>query len=218
MKVFEAGPRLFIPVFGERMGGVLHRERGLIVLVILAMIYSVAAWTPTSFGQTAQVLGMPNAGPVFGEARPIRSDEWAVATPYYQIAVANHFGPRNELSPYKESLKAFFALPSRDWSMIFKPDLWGFLVLDPAHAYSLHYAILALAMVAGYTLLLRRLGCSPNYALVLSLTLFLSQFVQAWWTSNAAVFAYAPCRPCFSWGPVIGDCGPSESSMPRRHG
>jgi len=174
-----------------------RREVGLILMVVLAVFSSVAAWTPTSYSHTARILAIPRIHPVLGEARPIRSDEWAVATPYYQIAVANQFGPRNELSPYKEPLKAYFALPSRDWSMVFKPDLWGFLVLDPAHAFALHYALLALAMVVGFTLLLRQLGCSPNYALALSLILFLSQFVQAWWTSNAPVLAYT------AWPAVI---------------
>lgn len=169
-----------------------RREWALLVLLLVALIYVANAWTPSHYGQAANTLGIAHAGPVAGEARPIRSDEWAVATPYFQIAVANHFGPRNAFSPYHEPLKTFFALPSRDWSMAFKPDLWGFLVLDPAHAYSLHYAVLALAMVTGFTVLLRQLGCSRGFALAVAATLFLSQFVQVWWTSNAPVLGYAP--------------------------
>src|SRR5258706_10059595 len=116
-------------------------------LAILAafLVYVLNAWTPSHYGQAAAKLGIANAGPVLGAARYIRTDEWGVATPYFQIAVANDLGPVDARSPFKEPLKTFFALPSRDWSMAFKPDLWGFLVLDPAHAFSLHYASLALA-------------------------------------------------------------------------
>jgi hypothetical protein len=165
---------------------------GCLAALAVFLIYVLNAWTPSHYGEATRILGIPRSGPVIGEAQGIRSDEWAVTTPYFQISVANNLGPRDETSPYKEPLKAFFALPSRDWSMAFKPDLWGFLALDPAHAYSLHYALLALAMLAGFAILLRQLGCRPGLALGVSALLFLSQFVQVWWTSNAPVLALAP--------------------------
>jgi len=186
----EAGRRSRLNAGGVARAA--RREWGLLALVIVTLVYVANAWTPSSYAHAGQMFGIPHSGAVLGKPRAIRSDEWAVATPYFQIAVANDLGPRNELSPYREPLKGFFALPSRDWSMALKPDLWGFLALDPAHAFSLHYAVLALAFVAGFTVLLRQLGCSPGFALAVGGTLFLSQFVQLWWTSNAPVLAYAP--------------------------
>ena len=165
---------------------------GLLAMLALFVVYVANGWTPSHYGEAARMLGIADAGPVLGTSRPIRSDEWAVATPYFQIAVASGLGARDEVSPFKEPLKAFFALPSRDWSMVFKPDLWGFLVLDPAHAFSLHYALLAAGMLVGFAVLLRQLGCTPGFALVASALLFLSQFVQVWWSSDAPVFAFAP--------------------------
>ena len=186
---------------GQNLKALLRREWGLLALALLALVAVLNAWTPSSYGEATRRLGIARSGPVVGEAQPIRSDEWAVLTPYFQIAVANDLGPRDETSPYKEPLKAFFALPSRDLSMAVKPDLWGFLVLDPAHAYALHYATLALAMLAGFAILLRQLGCSPGYALAISALLFSSQFVQAWWTNNAATLAWAPWPAvAFLWG------------------
>jgi len=156
-----------------------------VVILVLALIYALNVWTPSHYQQAAAILGVSNVKPVFGKSRPVRSDEWSVATPYFQIAVASDLGPRDRISPYREPLKTYFALPSRDWSMAFKPDLWGFLVLDPAHAYSLHFALLALAGLYGAILLLRQFGCGAGVALAVSAMLFLSQFVQVWWTSNA---------------------------------
>lgn len=161
-------------------------------VLALAAVYVFNGWTPSHYGLTAGILGIADAGPLIGTAHPARSDEWLVATPYFQIAVANRLGGSDALSPYHEPLKAFFALPSRDWSMIFKPDLWGFLVLDPAHAYSLHFASLAVALVVGFTLLLRQLGCSRGFAVGVAILLFLSQMTQVWWTSNAPSLALAP--------------------------
>jgi hypothetical protein len=161
-------------------------------LMAVFFVYVLNAWTPSHYGQAARLLGVADAGPVFGESRGIRTDDWAVAIPYFQLAVANNLGPVDNISPFKEPLKAYFALPSRDWSMAFKPDLWGFLVFDPAHALSLHYAILAAAMLAGFAILLRQFGCAQGIALAGSAMLLLSQFVQVWWTSSAALFAWTP--------------------------
>jgi len=155
------------------------------VILALALIYVLNAWTPSHYQQAANILGVSGVTPALGKSRPVRSDEWSVATPYFQIAVASGLGPRDAISPYHEPLKTYFALPSRDWSMGFKPSLWGFLALDAAHAYSLHFTLLALAALAGAAILLRQLGCSPGVAMAVSATLFLSQFVQVWWTSSA---------------------------------
>lgn len=157
----------------------------------IGVVYVANAWTPTHYGAAAALLGIEHAGPVFGEARGTRSDDWALTTPFFQIAVANRLGPIDLHSPFHQSLTTFFALPSRDWSMAFKPDLWGFLALDPAHAFSLHFAVLAAAMLAGFAIVLRQLGCSLGFALAGTAMIFFSQFVQAWWTSNAPVLAWA---------------------------
>ena len=159
--------------------------------LLFALVYVAMAWTPSHYGYAEQVLGVANAGPIFGAAREIRSDDWAVLTPYFQIAVSNALGPVDLHSPYHEPLKAFFALPTHDWSITFKPDLWGFLFLDPAHAFSLHFATLAAAMIVGFWLLGTQLGCTPRFALALSMLLFFSQFVQVWWSSNAPDFAWS---------------------------
>lgn len=163
----------------------------LAALAAWVLIATIAAWTPSHYAQAARFLGQAHAGPLLGDARPVRSDEWGVTTPYYQIAVASGLGANDVISPYHEPLKAYFALPSRDWSMAFKPDLWGFLVLDPANAYALHYALLAASALLGAFLLLRQLGCSPGVAAPVAAMIFFSQFVQVWWSNNAQVLGLA---------------------------
>jgi len=174
-----------------RLGRLSASTLGLAALLLFVLVSTLAAWTPSHYEQAARGLGLVGVKPVFGDSRPVRSDEWGVTTPYFQIAVASDLGPRDTVSPYHEPLKAFFALPSRDWSMAFKPDLWGFLALAPAHAFALHYALLAAAGLLGAYLLLRQLGCRGEAAAAASALLFFSQFVQVWWSSNAPVLGLA---------------------------
>lgn len=156
----------------------------------IALLYVALALTPSHYAVGLQMLGI-EAAPLAGEARPIRSDEWIVMTPLFQIAVLGEFATTNLISPYREPLKGFWALPILDWSLIFKPQLWGFWVLPPAYAYSLYFATLWVSFLAGYTILLRQLGASLWLAAAGSLALYCSHYVQVWWTSNAPTFAFA---------------------------
>ena len=165
-----------------------------VLLVLLfgwAAIYVSLTLTPSSYGMGFSMLGI-DARPLFGKARPVRSDEWIVLTPLFQMAVRSGFGTVNLVSPYHETLRGFYALPILDWSLIFKPQLWSFWVLAPAQAYSLYFAAMWAGFLAGYTILMRQLGASLWLAVPGSAALLFSHLVQAWWTTHGPAFAYAP--------------------------
>jgi hypothetical protein len=166
-------------------------RRLLAALLGAALLYVALALTPSHYGMGLRLLGF-DARPLIGVARLVRSDEWIVLTPLFQIAVHGNFGSTNVISPYQETLKGFYALPILDWSLLFKPQLWGFWLLPPAYAYSLYFAILWSSFLAGYTILLRQLGASLLIATFGSLALFSSHLVQVWWTSQSPTFAFAP--------------------------
>ncbi len=167
-------------------------ERGLVVLIFgIALLYVALALTPSHYAVGLKILGV-DAAPLFGKARPIRSDEWIVMTPFFQIAVLGDFSTTNTISPYHEALKSFYALPILDWSLIFKPQLWGFWVLPPAYAYSLYFATLWVSFLTGYTILLRQLGASLWIAAAGSVALYSSHLVQVWWTTHGPTFDLAP--------------------------
>lgn len=163
----------------------------LISLLAVAVVYVGLALTPSHYAMGLQYLGS-HARPLLLSARPIRSDEWIVLTPLFQTAVRGGFSTFNQISPYHESLKGFWALPILDWSLVFKPQLWGFWVLPPAYAYSLYFAVLWTAFLAGYTILLRQFGADLWIAVFGAGCLFCSHLVQVWWTSHGATFAFAP--------------------------
>ena len=138
------------------------------------------------------MLGLPTEGLLLGEPQDTRSDEWMVLTPYFQIAINNGLGTINELSPYRESLRSFQALPILDWGMLFKPQHWGFLALPAANAFSLYFLLMTLSFVGGWSLFFTALRMPTLPSVLLAATLYLAPMTQVWWTTNAGVFAFAP--------------------------
>ena len=178
-------------------------ERRLIGFLLLCVaLYVGLDLTPSHYAIGLRRLGV-DASPLLGIAHPVRSDEWGVLTPLFQIAVHGHFATTDMISPYHETLKGFLALPIADWSLIFKPQLWAFWVLPPDYAYSLYFACLWAAFLIGYTALMRQLGAGPMIAIAGAVILGSSHFVQVWWTSNAPTFAFAPL-------PLIAFLSPSR--------
>lgn len=163
-----------------------------VIVALFAFVYVYNAWSPSSYALSLRLVGASADGLVLGTPQRVRSDEYMVLTPYMQIAVRNEFETYNKLSPYKEPLKSAYALPILDWSIIFKPQLWGFFALSPARAYSLYYCLLMISFCVGYTILLRQLGASESISILIAITFFSCHFVQVWWTNNAPTFALAP--------------------------
>jgi hypothetical protein len=162
-----------------------------ILTLLLGIVYVGGAWTPSHYGVALQKIGIQEFGPTLGSAREVRGDEWAVLTPYFQIAVQNGLGERDATSPYHESLRSFYALPTKDWSIIFKPQLWGFLIAAPENAYSFYHFILIGSLIWGFAILFRQVGIDLHWAVLGALLIFFSRFVQVWWTSIGPTFAFA---------------------------
>ena len=159
---------------------------------LIGAVYVGNAWTPSSYALALRLFQVKDDGLIFGTPRPIRSDEWAVFTPFAQATVNNGLHRINETSLYKEDLRFFAAMPVLDWGLIFKPAMWLYPILDPAYAFSFqHYLYIAL-FVFGYCLLFQRLALRRRDALLLALTLFFTAFVQFWWTGFGPVMAVFP--------------------------
>jgi hypothetical protein len=161
-------------------------------VAVLAIAYVALELSPSSYASALREVGA-HAHPLLGSPQNIRADEWQVLTPFFEAAVHNHFREINTTSFYGESLRTVFALPLRDWGLVFKPQLWAFFLVGPALAYSLYWATLAALMLSGWSLLLRHgFGFSRKVAALTSVLLFFSPFVQAWWTTLAPQLAFFP--------------------------
>jgi hypothetical protein len=148
-------------------------------VLVLAVAYVAAHWSPSSYALAIEQLGGP-AEPTLGSPRLIRSDEWAVVTPLFEAAVNNDFRETNNTSFYGETLHSFIGLPLLNWGLVFKPLMWPFFLVSPQLAYSSYWAALSVLMLVGWSTLLRAFGFSQLVASFVSAILFFSPFVQAW--------------------------------------
>ncbi|MDE2383577.1 MAG: hypothetical protein KGO53_03070 [Alphaproteobacteria bacterium] len=166
----------------------------LFILCACGLFYVGMAWTPSHFAQTLALLGYEpkDWGLVFGQARPIRSDDYLVATALIRNVVANHFDTIDHVSPYHESFRSFVASPLLDWSLLFRPQFWGFYVLPPAYALSLSFFVSSASLLTGVTVALRRFGASSVVSVLVALMLLYSQLLQVWWTQRATDVAFSP--------------------------
>jgi hypothetical protein len=155
-------------------------------------VYTFLGLTPSSYGTVLAQIDAPEQGPVFGTARGIRSDEWAGSTALFQACVRNGFTRINTSSFYQEDLRNFYLLPLKDWSLIFKPEIWGFFVFPPSTAFALYYASVMCAFLIGYFLLFRFIGLDSLVASSGALLLYFCGFTQFWWTSFGSLTGGLP--------------------------
>lgn len=163
------------------------------VVSVVSAAYFALALSPSSYGYALKnFFGVGDSGTYLGSPRIERWDEWAVQTPFVQALVRNDFGLHNATSFYGESFRNLITLPLMDWGMIFRPLHWGYLVLPAPWAYSLTWTLSAWLCLVGFSLLLRRCGLGYLTAVAVTLTIFLTPFTQAWWTSIAPMLAFFP--------------------------
>jgi hypothetical protein len=161
-------------------------------VLILSAVYTGLRWTPTSYALALRPLGVADTGLIAGTPKPIRSDEWAVWTPYVQATVNNGFKRINATSPYGEDLRNFNAVPLLDWALPFKPQYWLFFVADPALAFSFSHAIYFALFLTGYAVLLRVFRFPTGWAVGGSVALFFTTYAQYWWTTTGPLLAIFP--------------------------
>lgn len=164
---------------------------GLIVF-FCGIFYVSQYWSPSSYGLVLNQIGAEDVGTIFGQPRPIRSDEWGVVTPLTQATVNNNFERINKTSLYKEDLRINYGLPIFDWGMVFKPTMWGYLIMKPAYAYSLHWFAIFALFIVGYALLFSKVGFDKKQAIFLSVGLYFTGFAQFWWNEKGPIFALFP--------------------------
>lgn len=163
-----------------------------VLLLLMGCVYVGNTWSPSSYGHVLQLAGAQDTGVVWGEPRPIRSDEWSVTTPLTQATVNNGFERFNATSYYNEDLRSNYGMPIRDWGMLFKPTFWGYLFLPPAWAFSLGYFAALAIFLVGYAHLFALLGMRGPHAYLTSVSLYFCGIVQFSWNSNTSLFAFFP--------------------------
>jgi hypothetical protein len=158
------------------------------VLVLSALVLTILGWSGTSVGSLRLVQPHPTADPslVIGTPRPIRSDEWAVATPL--IVAQSHNGfPRVEHDGIgQHDLTVILNVPNTDWSTTFKPWDAAMLALPLDQGFAARWWLMSLVLLIGTYLLLLEITDRTAVAVLFSLGLWLSPFFH-WWYEPAAI-------------------------------
>ena len=139
---------------------------------------SVGLWNKLDPGRS------PNAGVLAGTPRPIRVDEWGLTTP----AVVSRTSANPPYSVTDDRWGAgktplVMSLPARHWSMLVRPQLWGYFLFDLERGFAFAWAMKAVLLCGGLFLLLVRLTDDIGVALLGTAWVFFSGFVQWWYSS-----------------------------------
>ncbi len=121
---------------------------------------------------------------VAGTPKGIRSDDWAITTPFTLSQKAKNFSIfNNNIGANTDAL--LNNVPARHVSTIFRPQFWGYFFLNIETAYSFYWLFKAFILLLGFFLLLLLL--TKNNFLVSSfgaIWLYFSPFIQWWFSTN----------------------------------
>jgi hypothetical protein len=127
-------------------------------------------------------------GVIMGSPKPTRSDEWMVWTPAI-LSQLNHRPPMPVENPSLGAEKAplLMSVPVCHYTMLFRPQLWGFFFLDIEHGFSWYWNAKLLGLLGALFLLLLVLtGGRFDLALLGSVAITYSSFIQ-WWFSSPSM-------------------------------
>lgn len=164
----------------------IDKYRYVIALIILiACVFlelsgsSIGIWTNI-------IPGSNSSGTIFGMSRAIRSDEWNVFTPFSISQSYTDYSPiSNVLRAAPTDVTMTYAQPSWSLATLFRPFLWGYLLLGTAKGLSFFWVarILALLLV---TYECTKLWTHNNKTLsaIVSVLFTFSPIVQWWFAVN----------------------------------
>lgn len=177
-------PSAASPALRRMLLGVVAAFAALVTLGVHG--FSLPAWHRVLDGSPAHEV-------LWGEARPIRSDDWKVQIPQ-ALTQASHrpaFPVRNDLVGLGQNMLVPVALPVAHPLTLFRPTLWGWF-LGPDAGVAWQWWAQALGLFAAWLLVLEIVtGGSVGLAALASLALLVSPFLQFWALGSAPHAGYA---------------------------
>lgn len=134
---------------------------------------------------------------IFGKPRPIRSDEWLVNTQKILSQTQVGFSSINKNTGNGEDVTLLYDIPSKNWSVLLKPQNLVFLIAPVWFAFAFHWWFMQyLLILSAYFFIYVFLGAKfknrTSVSILLSLILFFSPFLQ-WWNQYVT---FAPIYYC----------------------
>jgi hypothetical protein len=156
----------------------------LLLILVLATIFKLHG---SSIGTWNELLSerRPDAGVLLGTPKIIRSDEWLFTTPAIlsQARMRPPF-PITNAGWGPAQVPLINNLPARHWSMLVRPQFWGFFILDLERGFAFYWNMKAFLLLAGVFLLLMLLTANDfGVSLLGTAWVFFSGFMQWWYSS-----------------------------------
>lgn len=166
-----------------------------VVLFLVMLVLTGLRIHGSSVGMYHQILNgetVDDPNLLWGNPRPIRSDEWLSMTPVIASQVQNDFPRFNEDLGSGRDVSLQPELPYRDWTMFFRPQNLSFFVMPLEFAFAFKWWFLMYILVVScYFFTLRIMKGKKLFAILFSIAMVLSPFLL-WWhqTGVYATIAY----------------------------
>lgn len=157
------------------------------VLVLLAFVLLVALnLNGSSSGEEwGWFNGGSDPGKVLGQSRPVRSDEWFVQLTWTISQYHQGFPPVNQSLPGGTDLTTLYDVPTGYWTVIFRPQLWGYFFLGLSHGLAWHWWLPpALTAIAAYLLVVTINPRRPLTAAALAVATVICPMTLWWWQTS----------------------------------
>ena len=122
-----------------------------------------------------------SGGLLLSTPKNVRSDEWAVWTPAV-LWQAEHGFPIENAALGAGKVPLIYNLPVRYYTVLFRPQFYGFFLLDLEHGYAWYWNCKVFGLLAAMFLLCRLLTNNSATSLFGALWVYLSSYTQ-WWFS-----------------------------------
>lgn len=128
---------------------------------------------------------------ILGKPRTIRSDEWVVNTQMTIAQKNSHFSQVNHNIGSGEDTAIVLDAPYKGWSELSRPHNWAFFILPLENAFAFKWWFMAyLLVISCYFFVLSILPGRKLLAILLSLSLLFSAFIQWWYQYSTTSCMY----------------------------
>ena len=126
--------------------------------------------------------------PVFGQVRPVRGDDWALST---SLALSQEYNDYRRMShliaPNDRDVFIVYGQPVRDWSVLFRPSHWGYVLFGGAKGLSWFWILRAVGLFLVSWDFGELLTKKRRLGLVYATGILFSPLVQWWFGTNGLV-------------------------------
>lgn len=146
---------------------------------------SVGIYHQVIYGQQA-----PDPDLLYGQPRPIRSDEWLVTS---QLTLAQQKAGFPRVNPNLGSgrdLSVIGSIPYKDWSAAFKPENFSFFVLPLAYAFAFKWWVMLYLLIISAYFFTLKMTRNKTFSILFGTAFALSPFVF-WWYSTVTLLSLA---------------------------